>query len=98
MTLLDQFYTTTEAAALLGLRPPSVRDAIRRGRLRTERKGAYNLISSTEIERYRSTVLGTHGWRERAKADSTATTPAAHRQRAYRGRKKQTTGTPEADR
>jgi len=30
---LEGYYTTTEAAGLLGLRPPTVRDAVRRGRL-----------------------------------------------------------------
>ncbi len=36
---LERYYTTTEAAGLLGLKAPTVRDAVRRGRLAVERVG-----------------------------------------------------------
>jgi len=71
---LEGYYTTTEAAGLLGLRPPTVRDAVRRGRLAVERVGGRNLVRTAEIERYRAEVLGTRGWEGR-KADDGAGEP-----------------------
>ncbi len=65
---LEGYYTTTEAAGLLGLRAPTVRDAVRRGRLAVERVGRRNLVTTAEIERYRAEVLGMRVWEER-KAD-----------------------------
>ena len=56
---LEGYYTTTEAAGLLGLKAPTVRDAVRRGRLTVEWVGGRNLVTVTEIERYRAEVLGT---------------------------------------
>jgi excisionase family DNA binding protein len=87
---LEGYYTTTEAAGLLGLRPPTVRDAVRRGRLAVERVGGRNLVTVAEIERYRAEVLGTRGWEDR-KAGAGAPAPeegARARQRAYRERKR----------
>lgn len=89
MTALDHYYTTTEAAELLGLSPPSVRDAVRRGRLHTERKGGRNLIVAEEVDRYRAEVLGTRGWQERKSPGHTRDEGAARRQRAYRERQRQ---------
>jgi excisionase family DNA binding protein len=88
---LEGYYTTTEAA---GLQAPTVRDAVRRGRLAVERVGGRNLVPTAEIERYRAEVLGTRGWEER-KADTTS--PATGegvraRQRAYRARKRAQVG------
>jgi len=62
---LERYYTTTEAAALLGLRPPSVRNTVQRGRLAIERMGDRNLVTAAEIERYRAEVLGTREWQDR---------------------------------
>jgi len=75
---LEGYYTTTEAAALLGLQPPTVRDAVRRGRVTVERVGGRNLITTAEIERYRAEVQGTRGWEERkARADGVGAGAAA---------------------
>jgi len=89
---LEGYHTTTEAAGLLGLRAPTVRDAVRRGRLAVERVGGRNLVPTAEIERYRAEVLGTRGWEGR-KADDGAGEPLTDaggraRQRAYRARKR----------
>ena len=55
-------FTTTEAAAELGLSPPSVRYAIMRGILQPMRLGARTvLITRDEIERYRREHLGRRG-------------------------------------
>jgi len=62
---LEGYYTTTEAAAELGLAAPTVRDAVRRGRLAVERVGGHNLVTAVEIARYRAEVQGTRGWEER---------------------------------
>jgi len=95
---LEGYYTTTEAAGLLGLRAPTVRDAVRRGRLAVERVGGRNLVPTAEIERYRAEVLGTRGWEER-KAGTVAAprgrppgAGARVRQRAYRARKRARSG------
>jgi excisionase family DNA binding protein len=74
---LEGYYTTTDAAGLLGLRPPTVRDAVRRGRLAVERVGGRNLVRTAEIERYRAEVLGTRGWEGRKADDGADATPPA---------------------
>jgi len=93
---LEGYYTTTDAAGLLGLRPPTVRDAVRRGRLAVERVGGRNLVTTAEVERYRAEVLGTRGWEGR-KADGGEGEPATGegarvRQRAYRERQRARAG------
>lgn len=50
-----QYYSITEAANALGMRPASVRRAILQGRLRAQRIGYYYAIDAAEIDRYRAT-------------------------------------------
>jgi len=85
---LEEYYTTTEAAALLGLKPPSVRNAVMRGWLAVERVGDRNLVSAAEIERYRVEILGTRGWEDRRAEAHTPDAGARERQRTYRERKR----------
>jgi hypothetical protein len=56
------YYSSREAAALLGLAPSSVRYAIFRGALRTiDVDERTHLITGEEIERYRRENLGKRG-------------------------------------
>jgi excisionase family DNA binding protein len=89
---LEGYYTTTEAAALLGLKPPSVRNAVMRGRLAVERLGDRNLVTAAEVERYRVEVLGTRGWEERKAGEHASDAGARERQRTYRERKRARAG------
>jgi excisionase family DNA binding protein len=54
-------YTTTEAAASLGLAPTTVRTQIARGRLQARKVGRDWIIRASDLEHYRSTVLGHPG-------------------------------------
>jgi excisionase family DNA binding protein len=85
---LEGYYTTTEAARELGIKPASLRGAVMRGRIRVERLGDRNLVPVAELERYRAEVSGTRGWSERKEAAHMPNRDAAIRQRAYRERKK----------
>jgi hypothetical protein len=56
------WYTTTEAAAELGIEPNSVRVAIKRGQLKPERiHSRLSVITREELERYRRENLGRRG-------------------------------------
>jgi len=80
-TAREGYYTTTEAAALLGLAASTVRDAVRRGRVAVERVGGRNLVAAAEIARYRAEVQGTRGWAERKAGADGAGVPSRGRPR-----------------
>lgn len=62
--------TTTEAAAALGLAPPSVRAAIRRGTLEALRLSVRRTVVTREaVEQYRREHLEGGGWVARRQPD-----------------------------
>jgi excisionase family DNA binding protein len=65
---IEEYYTTSEAAEILGLAAGSVRDAVRRGAITVTRLAGRNLISAHELERYRKEVQGGQGWQTRKQA------------------------------
>lgn len=82
------WYTTSEAAAELGLSPATVRDAVRRGAIRAENiHGRLNSISAAELARYRAEHKGGKGWDQRRSPTYTPSKGAEYA-RAYRERKK----------
>jgi excisionase family DNA binding protein len=85
---IGEYYTTKEAAELLGLTHGSVRDAVYRGALRAEQIARRSLIPKAEIERYRSEVLGTQGWEKRKAPDYTPNTKQRKYRQAYYQRRK----------
>ena len=70
-------YTTTEAAALLGIQPGAIRDAIARGVLayRAIAPGQ-NMVSEPALEEYKRTRLGRRGRPKGAKNKPKAAPPA----------------------
>ena len=84
----DREYTVDEAAALLGLAPSSVRNAITVGRLKARKIGKrLHVVSAAEIERYRQEHLNKQGWTKRKAPDYTPS-PMAAWAREYRARRK----------
>ncbi len=82
------WYTTSEAAAELGLSPATVRDAVRRGAIKAEKvHGRLNGISAAEIARYAHENQGGKGWDQRRSPTYTPSKGAEYA-RAYRERKK----------
>jgi len=82
------WYTTSEAAAELGLSPATVRDAVRRGAIKAEQvHGRLNGISAAEIARYARENQGGKGWDQRRSHEYTPSRGAGYA-RAYRERKK----------
>ncbi len=78
-------YTTTEAAALLGIQPGAVRDAIARGVLayRAIAPGQ-NMVPEPALEEYKRKRLGRRGRpkgvKNKPKASTTPDTPVAGRE------------------
>src|SRR5437868_1280507 len=62
---INGYYTTAEAAQVLGLAAGSVRDAVRRGAICAEQIARRTLIPAHELDRYRQEIQGTHGWQTR---------------------------------
>jgi excisionase family DNA binding protein len=86
--MVDREYTVDEAAALLGLAPSSVRNAITVGRLKARKIGKrLHVIDAAEIERYRQEHLGKQGWETRH-APGYTPSPMAAWAKAYRARRK----------
>ncbi len=85
------YYTTTEAAARLDVRPESLRDAVKRGRIRVRRLEDLNrnVIAADELERYRAEQAGGQGWAARKAPGYTPNTERAAYLREYRQRKRQ---------
>jgi excisionase family DNA binding protein len=95
--MVDREYTVDEAAALLGLAPSSVRNAITVGRLTARKIGKrLHVVSAAEIERYRQEHLGKQGW-EKRHAPGYKPSPMAAWARGYRARRKATEATTTVD-
>jgi len=82
------FYTVKEAAESLGLAEATIRRAISRGVLPSQKRGArLNLIAPDDVERYRHERLGNQGWAKR-RAPGYTPSEMALRVRDYRARKR----------
>ena len=91
---LPGLFTVNQTAAKLGLTPGAVRNAISRRVLRVDESvPGRNFISEAEIERYRSEVQGTKGWKARKTPGYLPDQRHAAAQQKWRTRK-QTTSTP----
>ena len=85
---IGDYYTTKEAAALLGLSHGSVRDAVYRGALKAEQIARRSLIPKAELERYAADVKGTQGWERRREPGYTPNEKQrVYQQRYYQRRK-----------
>ena len=82
------YYTTKEAAELLGLTHAAVKHAVWRGAIQAEQIARRHLIPLAEIERYRREVQGTQGWEKRKQPDYTPSAKHREYQRAYYQRRK----------
>ena len=85
---INGYYTTAEAAEILGLSPGSVRGAVTRGVLKVEKIARRSLIPAAELERYKREIQGTQGWDKRKQPDYTPNTKHKEYQRAYYQRRK----------
>jgi excisionase family DNA binding protein len=66
---IDGYYTTKEAAEILGLTHAAVKHAVWRGAIGAEQIARRHLIPLAEIERYRREVQGRQGWEKRKQPD-----------------------------
>ena len=82
------YYTTKEAAEMLGLSHAAVKHAVWRGAIQAEQIARRHLIPLAEIERYRREVQGRQGWEKRKQPDYQPNETQRHYQRAYYQRKK----------
>jgi excisionase family DNA binding protein len=75
------YYTTAEAAELLGLSQPAVQNAVRRGALKADKEkiARRTLIPAAEVERHAREVQGTQGCEKRKQPAYTPNT----KQRKY---------------
>jgi excisionase family DNA binding protein len=85
---INGYYTTAEAAEILGLAPGSVRGAVTRGVLKVEKIARRSLIPAAELERYAREVQSTKGWETRKQPDYTPNTKQRKYQQAYYQRRK----------
>jgi excisionase family DNA binding protein len=85
---INGYYTTAEAAEILGLAPGSVRGAVTRGVLKVEKIARRSLIPAAELERYAREVQGTQGWDKRKQADYTPNEKQRDYQKRYYQRRK----------
>src|SRR5438445_4140970 len=85
---IDGYYTTKEAAEILGLSHAAVKHAVWRGAIQAEQIARRHLIPMAEIERYRREVQGTQGWDKRKQPDYTPNSKHRQYQQAYYQRKK----------
>ena len=85
---LDGYYTTKEAAEILGLTHAAVKHAVWRGAIQAEQIARRHLIPLAEVERYRKEVQGRQGWEKRKQPDYQPNQKQRQYQRAYYQRKK----------
>ena len=85
---INGYYTTAEAAEILGLAPGSVRGAVTRGVLKVEKIARRSLIPAAELERYAREVQGRQGWQKRKQADYRPNEKQRKYQQAYYQAKK----------
>jgi excisionase family DNA binding protein len=60
-TDVDEWMTTTEAAARLGIEPYTVAERAKAGRIRAEKVGRFWRIDPAEVERIRTERYRRHG-------------------------------------
>ena len=82
------YYTTKEAAEILGLSHAAVKHAVWRGAIQAEQIARRHLIPMAEIERYRREVQGTQGWEKRKQPDYQPNQKQRKYQQAYYQRRK----------
>ncbi len=84
------YYSTHEAADVLGLTHDGLRNAITRKRITVLRRKDIrrNFIAEEDVERYREEHHGQHGWDERREPGYVPSLGRAEYMRAYRERKK----------
>jgi len=84
------YYSTHEAADVLGLTHDGLRNAITRKKLAVLRRPDIrrNFIAEEELERYRQEHQGQHGWGERKEPGHVPSSGRAEYMRAYRERKR----------
>jgi hypothetical protein len=80
---IDGYYSTKEAAEILGLTHAAVKHAVWRGAIQAEQIARRHLIPLAEIERYRNEVQGTRGWDKRKQPDYVPSTKHSEYQRRY---------------
>ncbi|HKC76575.1 MAG TPA: helix-turn-helix domain-containing protein [Chloroflexota bacterium] len=85
---IDGYYTTKEAAELLGLTHAAVKHAVWRGAIQAEQIARRHLIPLAEIERYGREVQGTQGWEKRKQPDYQPNQKQRKYQQAYYQRRK----------
>ena len=82
------YYTTAEAAKVLGLSQAAMQNAVRRGAITAEKIARRILIPAAEVERYAREVQGTQGWEKRKQPDYQPNEKQRQYQQAYYQRKK----------
>jgi excisionase family DNA binding protein len=82
------YYTTKEAAEILGLSHAAVKHAVWRGAIHAEQIARRHLIPIAEIKRYRREVQGTQGWEKRKQPDYQPNQKQRKYQQAYYQRRK----------
>ena len=85
---VNGYYSTKEAAEILGLTHAAVKHAVWRGAIQAEQLARRHLIPLAEIERYRREVQGTQGWDKRKQPDYQPNAKQRQYQRAYYQRRK----------
>jgi hypothetical protein len=85
---VNGYYSTKEAAEILGLSHAAVKHAVWRRAIQAEQIARRHLIPLAEIERYRREVQGTHGWEKRKQPDYQPNEKQRQYQRAYYQRRK----------
>ena len=85
---IDGYYTTQEAADLLGLSHAAVKHAVWRGAIQAEQVARRHLIPEAEMERYGREVQGRQGWEKRKQPDYQPNQKQRKYQQAYYQRRK----------
>ena len=85
---VNGYYSTKEAAEILGLSHAAVKHAVWRGAIQAEQIARRHLIPLAEIERYRREVQGTQGWEKRKQPDYQPNQRQRKYQQAYYQRMK----------
>ena len=85
---VNGYYSTKEAAEILGLSHGAVKHAVWRGALQADQVARRHLIPKAEIDRYAREVQGTRGWDKRKQPDYTPNEKQRQYQQAYYQRRK----------
>jgi excisionase family DNA binding protein len=85
---VNGYYSTKEAAEILGLSHAAVKHAVWRGAIQAEQIARRHLIPVAEVERYAREVRGRQGWEKRKQPDYQPNQKQRQYQRAYYQRKK----------